>query len=210
MSNSNKLIIFPTTSDKSTSKGVTTTSKGVTTTGKGVTTTSKGVSTTGKGVTTKSPPQKRIITSTTQWKIQDPKELDPEYQLTIIREMVAMISPESKMQQFIRQQIHQKIYGYKSQDLAKHLFQQDIFITIESILQKMVDCENHCYYCKKMVQVLYEYVREPNQWTLERLDNTIGHTCENVVIACLHCNLRRRTMYHERYLFTKELEIKKV
>jgi hypothetical protein len=59
------------------------------------------------------------------------------------------------------------------------------------------------------VQILYEYVRESNQWTLERLDNDFGHNKGNVEIACLNCNLRRRTMYHERYLFTKELSIVK-
>jgi hypothetical protein len=26
-----------------------------------------------------------------------------------------------------------------------------------------------------------------------------------VEIACLNCNLRRRTMYHERYVFTKQM-----
>jgi hypothetical protein len=45
------------------------------------------------------------------------------------------------------------------------------------------------------------------QWTLERIDNDLGHNKNNVEIACLNCNLRRRTMYHERYLFTKELNI---
>jgi len=59
------------------------------------------------------------------------------------------------------------------------------------------------------VHILYENVREPLQWTLERIDNDFGHNKNNVEIACLNCNLRRRTMYHERYLFTKELSIVK-
>ena len=45
------------------------------------------------------------------------------------------------------------------------------------------------------------------QWSLERIENQYGHNKENVEIACLSCNLGRRTMYHERYLFTKQLEI---
>jgi len=57
------------------------------------------------------------------------------------------------------------------------------------------------------VSVLYEIVREPMQWTLERINNDFGHNYGNVEIACLNCNLHRRTMYHERYLFTKELNI---
>ena len=72
-----------------------------------------------------------------------------------------------------------------------------------------MDCKNKCYYCKENVNVLYEIVREPKQWTLERLDNSFGHNHDNVVIACLNCNVRRRTMYHERYVFTKQLNIVK-
>jgi hypothetical protein len=66
-----------------------------------------------------------------------------------------------------------------------------------------------CYYCKESVVLLYEYVRDPKQWTLERIDNSRGHNKDNVEIACLQCNLRRRCMYHERYLFTKQMNIVK-
>ena len=52
---------------------------------------------------------------------------------------------------------------------------------------------------------MYEYVREPKQWTLERMNNSFGHNRDNVVIACLSCNIRRRTMASERYVLTKEL-----
>ena len=40
-----------------------------------------------------------------------------------------------------------------------------------------------------------------NEWTIERIDNSIGHNKGNVEISCLNCNLRRRTMHYERYLF---------
>ena len=67
----------------------------------------------------------------------------------------------------------------------------------------------YCYYCKEPVQLIYEFVREPKQWTLERIDNARGHNRDNVEIACLRCNLRRRMMHHERFIFTKQLLIKK-
>lgn len=50
-------------------------------------------------------------------------------------------------------------------------------------------------------------LEKPKQWTLDRIDNDIGHYSDNVVIACLSCNLHRKTMYHERFLFTKQLNI---
>ena len=62
-----------------------------------------------------------------------------------------------------------------------------------------------CYYCKEETMLMYEYVREPKQWTLERLDNSFGHNNDNVVISCLTCNLRRKTMASERYIKTKAM-----
>lgn len=108
------------------------------------------------------------------------------------------------------QQINRKINSYKQQDKTKNLFNQDKLINTNQVLELLRGCEFLCYYCQKMVHVLYKNVREPKQWTLERLDNDYGHNFDNVVIACLDCNLRRRTMYHERYVFTKQLVVKKV
>jgi hypothetical protein len=62
-----------------------------------------------------------------------------------------------------------------------------------------------CFYCKEPAQLVYETVRDPKQWSLERIDNSFGHNAGNVEIACLACNVRRRTIYHERYLATKQM-----
>jgi hypothetical protein len=48
------------------------------------------------------------------------------------------------------------------------------------------------------------------QWSLERINNTIGHYQSNCVLACLECNLKRRTKNHEYFKFTKSTTFKKV
>jgi hypothetical protein len=101
----------------------------------------------------------------------------------------------------------QKICGYRGQDVNKSLYDETMFINREQVLDLMIKCQNRCFYCKEPVNVIYENVREPRQWTLERIDNSRGHNKDNVEIACLNCNLHRKTMHHERYLFTKELNI---
>ena len=45
------------------------------------------------------------------------------------------------------------------------------------------------------------------QWTLDRIDNDQGHTYDNVVIACLECNLQRRRTNSDKFLFTKQMKI---
>ena len=105
----------------------------------------------------------------------------------------------------IRRQINYKINSYKGQDVKKGLLLETDFVNYEYVLNLLIEKQLKCFYCLEDVLLLYNYVRENKQWTLERIDNKIGHNRGNVEIACLHCNLRRRTMYHERYVFTKQL-----
>lgn len=157
---------------------------------------------------------KRVITTQQHWDFTE-DELAPEKQLEYIKQLTsydlsAATKREQQAHKTIIQQIKQKIYGYKMQDTHKDKYSEEEFINIETILNKMAECENCCFYCKLPVHVLYEYVREPKQWTVERLDNERGHNRDNIVIACLSCNLHRRTMYHERYVFTKQMVITKI
>jgi len=146
---------------------------------------------------------KRVVVDTDRWQFA-PKELEMVYQ----REMISNMRVEDRTDTsiFVLQQIRSKISGYKSQDKEKTLFSPEKFIKEEEILERLKQAELMCYYCQEGVFILYEYVREPKQWTLERLDNKHGHNSDNVVIACLECNLRRRCIHFERYLQTKQLK----
>lgn len=108
------------------------------------------------------------------------------------------------------QQINRKIYGYKQQDLIKKLFNESEFITIESVINKMVECELKCYYCSTEMNVLYDISREMKQWTVDRIDNDLGHNLTNYYLACLECNLKRRRRSDDKFLFTKQMKLVKV
>lgn len=120
-------------------------------------------------------------------------------------EMCNNIHTISPLHLKMKQEINSKLYSYKHQDIKKKKYNKGEFITFEQTIQKLIDSNFKCFYCNQNVNVLYEEVRDPTQWSLERIDNTFGHNCSNVVIACLNCNLRRRTMYYERYVQTKQL-----
>jgi len=135
-------------------------------------------------------PVKRQITSTVQWTFTD---LTEENQIT------AWKTPTP----FLCQQIRNKLSSYRSQDAPKFEIEH---LDVSNVLQKLEDAEGRCFYCKQIVWLLYDNVRDPRQWTLERLDNTKGHIYNNVEIACLSCNLRRRTMKYERYVLTKQIQ----
>jgi hypothetical protein len=73
----------------------------------------------------------------------------------------------------------------------------------------MVECELKCRYCQNEMNVLYDVSREMRQWSVDRVDNDLGHNIDNYHLACLECNLKRRRRTDEKFLFTKQLNIVK-
>jgi len=70
-----------------------------------------------------------------------------------------------------------------------------------------LECKLCCHYCKDDMLILYENVREMKQWSLDRINNFLGHNVDNVVISCLKCNLNRRNLNSDKFLFTKQMTI---
>ena len=78
------------------------------------------------------------------------------------------------------------------------------------MIKKLYDSQLTCYYCSCPLLILFNKKREGNQWTLERLDNNLGHYDINTCIACLKCNLKRRTDSHEYFKQGKQLTLIKL
>ena len=63
------------------------------------------------------------------------------------------------------------------------------YVTAEH-LEKLNNLQkNRCAYCKVEMQVKTRM--KPNGLTIQRLDNSKPHTCNNCVLACFRCNVRR-------------------
>ena len=105
--------------------------------------------------------------------------------------------------------LKKKISGYRQQDLEKNL-PLDLLINFEELIEKLVVSQLRCEYCRRDVLILYNIVRYESQWTLDRINNDLGHSCDNTLVACLKCNLQRRRQIMEAFKFTKQLKIKKI
>jgi len=161
--------------------------------------------------------EKRKVTNHKQWDLSE-NELTNEEQLKYITTMYNEIKNLTEndnnvdervkhIQNIIKNQIKNKIQGYYQQDIKKKLYDETKFVNFQKVIELLYNCKNTCYYCREPVLVLYEYVRDNKQWSIERRDNSYGHNHDNIEIACLRCNICRKTMNEERYLFTKQLNI---
>jgi len=114
---------------------------------------------------------------------------------------------EFSERQFVINQLETKLVGYKQQDLIKKRYNEEHFIMLPDVVYMLNECSLNCHYCGDKTFILYDLVRETKQWTLDRIDNDLGHNLGNVVIACLECNLKRRRTNKDNFLFTKQLNI---
>jgi 5-methylcytosine-specific restriction endonuclease McrA len=135
-------------------------------------------------------------------KTTDCKKLDKiwfshDFQLQMLRERHTTILGEVKS----------KLSSYKHQDTLKHRYRQDAFVTLDRVLVMLDETELSCFYCKSNMLLLYEKSREMTQWSVDRINNDIGHNIDNIVISCLKCNLQKKTRDSDKFLNTKQLVI---
>ena len=159
-------------------------------------------------------PQKRVVTK--KWTFSN-EYFDYINQIKLLNNILDktnIINNENNeniellnVKNIIIHEINKKIYGYKQQDIIKKKLDINNFITFDSIIEKMVYCELKCRYCNDVMYILYDIKRELKQWSVDRIDNNLGHNIDNYHLACLDCNLKRRCRTDEKFLFTKQLNI---
>tara|TARA_B100000073_G_C23469191_1_gene466725 strand:+ start:104 stop:652 length:549 start_codon:yes stop_codon:yes gene_type:complete len=165
-----------------------------------------------KTVKTVKEKKERVVTQTKRWgKHMIDSDFSADTQLQLLKSFTENNTIElSEKEKLLKRQICDKIQGYKGQDIHKSLYDQEKFVDFSWVINKLVESSLICYYCKESMHVWYKHAREPKQWSLERIDNSIGHNKGNLEIACLSCNIRRKCMYHEKFRFTKQLVLTKV
>jgi len=147
------------------------------------------------------PKKKRVCTTDDEWtnmlaKFKDISDID----------VIEILENTPENAKILVSHIRSKIHGYASQDRNKGLYDADKFVCFQEVVELLKSSSVECFYCHERVLLLYTFVRDTKQWTLERKDNSLGHNRDNVVLACLSCNVKRKCMKMERYILTKQLD----
>lgn len=109
----------------------------------------------------------------------------------------------------VRGEIRRKLSSYRAQDAARGrtIARGPDAPTVDQTVSSLLSCRLLCFYCQRPVKVMYSQARAPEQWTLDRIDNSLSHTVANTVIACMACNLRRRSQSAEAFKAVKQMRI---
>ena len=77
--------------------------------------------------------------------------------------------------------IKHKISGYKQQDKDKN---RECTLTVDEVKKIIRKNYNECFCCGRHTH--------SSVFTLNRLDNKVGHVYENCVLSCKHCNIAKK------------------
>jgi 5-methylcytosine-specific restriction endonuclease McrA len=116
------------------------------------------------------------------------------------------MTQDTKVRIILKREINAKISGYKNQDIQKELFDKMKIISLEQTIERLMASKLRCYYCKEPCLLLYKDALSKRQWTLDRIDNDMGHNYDNVVVCCLECNVKRGDMDSDRFKRGKEIK----
>lgn len=103
--------------------------------------------------------------------------------------------------------IKNKLNSYKQQDVKNNIYGEKYFINQDNVVEMLVKSKLRCFYCNNQIFLIYKEIKNKQQWTLDRINNDMGHNNNNVVISCLDCNLKRKNQNINKFLFTKKLNI---
>ena len=139
------------------------------------------------------------------------KSYSHEYQKKLINELYSDNGVSGDDINRVKKEVIKKQSSYKQQDKKKGVYDENNFIKCEKIYEMLVKNLLTCEYCLSNVNIIYENYRDDYQWSLDRIDNDIGHINSNVCISCLKCNLQRRNKDYNKFKESKEIKfIKKI
>jgi len=159
--------------------------------------------------------EKKMRLETNTWGLNN-EDLEFETQLELLRQISESLVKtkeainDNKERQMIVSHIKTKLSSYKQQDILKKKYSVQDFVSYSDVINLLTESNMKCYYCSCETYLLYEIVREMKQWSLDRINNDIGHNKNNLVICCLECNLKRRRTNKDAFFFTKNLKIQKM
>ena len=140
-----------------------------------------------------------LIKKLTTDKVEEEKQIKQNIHdnYFLIENQLGLLNFDNNINNIVENYIKSKRQSYYQQDILKKCYDENKFVSLNDILEKLIFSE------------LYKKKLEKKQWTLDRINNSIGHNKDNVVISCLECNLQRKNKSQDKYLFDVNFKVEK-
>lgn len=166
------------------------------------------------------------------YKSQDREKSKGDFEIQVIKDNYILNKNCTNYDNLKIKKIHTDSYNYIDQ-----LLYENKYFNIYSFLKLFVYSKGMCFYCERMFDITLterfmacsfnncifnknivnikthkQTIHDSSKqfrWSLERINNKLGHYQTNCILACLKCNLKRRTKNHQSFKFTQTLTIYK-
>ena len=100
-----------------------------------------------------------------------------------------------------QRRLYNLVGNHKIQDMSKGLYNKETHITTKYLVSLREKSGKICFHCNVQLDWCNSGdTRRNDQPTLQRKNNQVGHTQDNVVWACFSCNVKRRMENREMLL----------
>jgi hypothetical protein len=94
------------------------------------------------------------------------------------------LTDEKEMLKQLKRHITKKIQGHKRYDEQNALYDEKNFVTVDWVLEELR--LSHWFCAEKGCEMVRK--KGDRQWSIDRLDNDLGHIAQNCRIICTSCN----------------------
>jgi len=116
-----------------------------------------------------------------------------------------IVNINNPLDRIIKSELIHKLHGYRVQDKTKNVtVEQGDIMTLSGCIDLIMNNNFKCFYCLQECSIIYPHRRDVLQWTLDRIDNTLGHVETNVVLCCFGCNIQRRNKPSNKFRESKQ------
>lgn len=87
--------------------------------------------------------------------------------------------------------IKEKIRSSKRLDKIneRHYDINEEYVTMDWIKEELKNQNNECIYCLKEMKLINFEPYDPDQFTIDRINNNYAHLKDNCTLSCLNCNI---------------------
>ena len=105
-----------------------------------------------------------------------------------------------------RHRLQNMCINHRTSDRKRERYDAENHVTTEFLTKQLKKQQNRCYHCHIPMNITSGCVS--NGMWLQRLDNRLGHTCGNTVMACRSCNVRRvEDGINDQWLETRKKQV---
>ena len=100
-----------------------------------------------------------------------------------------------------QRRLYNLVGNHRVHDMSKGLYNKENHITTKYLISLKEHAGEKCFHCG--IELDWSNtgdVRRNDQPTLQRINNKLGHTKDNVCFACFNCNVKRRMENREMLL----------